>query len=186
MGSVQVLESRTPLASRMLGLQSYYVALLALLIGGHLTQARTFQNRRVQNAKQIATIAAIRRAHSAAKSVSKSHLKVKSATHTSKHTSLSDSDRVNELVLGLLGNTVKRGTDMLREEMMSCPDIKSSDLSKDLLALKHALLAPSKGSDSDHHAPGLSALLAGVKEYHLDATTSKKKVADVLMAVLPE
>merc|ERR1719482_1740431 len=176
MGSVQVLESRTPLASRMLGLQSYYVALLALLIGGHLTQARTFQNRRVQNAKQIATIAAIRRAHPAAKS----------ATHTSKHTSLSDSDRVNELVLGLLGNTVKRGTDMLREEMMSCPDIKSSDLSKDLLALKHALLAPSKGSDSDHHAPGLSALLAGVKEYHLDATTSKKKVADVLMAVLPE
>merc|ERR1719213_1139156 len=173
MGSVQVLESRTPLASRMLGLQSYYVALLALLIGGHVTEARTFQNRRVQNAKQIA---AARRATPKAKSVEKNHLKVKSAPLNNKHTPIGESDHINELVLGLLGNTVKRGADMLKEEMMACPDTKSVSLERDLMALKHALLVSSKGSDSDHHAPGLSALMAGIKEYQLDATASKKKV----------
>merc|ERR1719161_1264210 len=56
------------------------------------------------------------------------------------------------------------------------------ELSKGLVALKGALELPKVKNDGP---AGWSALNEGIKEYELDSAASKKKVLDVLVAVLP-
>eukprot|EP00746_Dinoflagellata_sp_MGD_P002740 gnl/MRDRNA2_/MRDRNA2_105360_c0_seq1.p1 gnl/MRDRNA2_/MRDRNA2_105360_c0~~gnl/MRDRNA2_/MRDRNA2_105360_c0_seq1.p1 ORF type:complete len:162 (+),score=39.14 gnl/MRDRNA2_/MRDRNA2_105360_c0_seq1:180-665(+) len=92
---------------------------------------------------------------------------------------------LSEMVLTLLGNTEKRGADMLREELSNLQQdsSKHSALTKDLTNLLKALKAP----DTRHEQPiGMRDLDAGIAEYRLDPASSKAKVASMLSAVFPE
>ena len=92
---------------------------------------------------------------------------------------------LEEMVLTLLGNTEKRGTDMLREELdsMQQDSPKHTTLTRDLMNLLKVLKAP----DAHHEPPiGMKDLDAGIAEYHLDPVSSKAKVAAMLSAVFPD